>query len=411
MKYKALRGSRNIWMVSAIAALVCVFTHCLQQPETAGTDPRGAAYAGAAACRNCHANVYDSYLHTAHNRSTAPANESTIKGSFAADSNVYFYQPHIKVAMERRDSGLYQVAYLNGQEQQAFRFDLVVGSGRKAQTFLYYQEDKVFQLPVSYFVPMNNWANSPNYPAKQVRFDRNIPIGCFECHSSYIRRTNVSAQDGFRVDHFDQGKIVYGIDCERCHGPAAQHVQFHQAHPKEKGAQHIAKGAALSRQQKLDVCATCHSGLRESIKPTFRFTPGAQLADFLPPDTTAPDPNTIDVHGNQVQLLQASACFKASITLDCSSCHNPHTTERTNLALFSQRCMSCHQPSSNNFCPKEKELGAAIQANCIDCHMPAKESHVISLQSQGSMRPTPNLVRTHLIGIYQGEQNRFKKLP
>ncbi|WP_132053687.1 multiheme c-type cytochrome [Pseudocnuella soli] len=410
MKNRALRSNRGVWMVTAIAALVTVFVQCMQQPAAAGTDLRGAGYAGAEACRSCHANIYDSYLHTAHNRSTAPANEGTIKGSFEKDSNEYYYQPHVKVAMERRDSGLYQVAYLNNQEQQAFRFDLVVGSGRKAQTFLYYQDDKVFQLPVSYFVPMQRWANSPNYPAKQVRFDRNIPIGCFECHSSYIRRTNVSAQDGFRVDHFDQGKIIYGIDCERCHGPAAQHVQFHQANPTEKTAQHIPVQASLTRQQKMDVCATCHSGLRESIKPTFRFTPGAQLSEFLPPDTTKPDPNAIDVHGNQVQLLQASACFENSITMDCSSCHNPHTTERTNMAVFSQRCMSCHQPTGTNFCPKEKELGTGIRANCIDCHMPAKESHVISLQSQGSMQPTPNLVRTHLIGIYPGEGNRFKKL-
>ncbi len=404
-------GSRSIWIVSAIAAVVTIFTQCMNDPEAKATDPRGAAYAGAATCRSCHANFYDSFLHTAHNRSTAPANESTIRGSFAPDSNVYYYQPQVKVAMERRDSGLYQVAYLNGEEQQAFRFDLVVGSGRKAQTFLYYQEDKVFQLPVSFFVPMNNWANSPNYPSRQVRFDRNIPIGCFECHSSYIRRTNVSAANGFRVDHFDQGKIIYGIDCERCHGPAAQHVQFHQANPTEKSAHAIVTQTSLTRQQKLDVCATCHSGLRESIKPTFRFAPGNALSEFLPPDTTRIDPENIDVHGNQVQLLQASPCFKASITLDCSSCHNPHTTERDNLALYSQRCMSCHQPGGVHFCLKEKELGAAIQANCIDCHMPARESNVISLQSQGNTQPTPNLVRTHLIGIYPGAQNRFKRLP
>jgi len=41
------------------------------------------------------------------------------------------------------------------------------------------------------------------------------------------------------------------------------------------------------------------------------------------------------VHGNQYQLFTASACFRKSKDMNCSSCHNPHTTERNNLAALS----------------------------------------------------------------------------
>lgn len=113
------------------------------------------------------------------------------------------------------------------------------------------------------------------------------------------------------------------------------------------------------------------------------------------------------MHGNQYQLLAASPCFTNSKTLDCSSCHNPHAKERDNLKVFSQRCMSCHNPAGHNFCTMAPKLGAGITSNCIDCHMPALPSKLITLQSQGQPQPTPNLVRTHLIKVYDDATRQF----
>ncbi|MEI6950236.1 hypothetical protein V9K67_23850 [Paraflavisolibacter sp. H34] len=379
--------------------LILLFSQCMQK-KRAGTDPRGSAFAGAAACARCHKDIHTSYLDAAHNKTSAIASKSAIGGSFAAPHNEYVYRPGVKVAMEERDSALYQVAYSQGQEQQASRFDIVVGSGRKAQTFLYWYDDKVFQLPVSYFVPAHSWANSPNYPPRQVRFDRNIPIGCFECHSSYIKRTTMEPAGEFYIDHFDRQKIVYGIDCERCHGPAARHVDYHEEHPQEKQAKFIKTYASLSRQMKLDGCAVCHSGLQATRRSTFAFRPGDTLANRFFPPAAPVNVADIDVHGNQYQLLTASQCFIKSKTMDCATCHDPHVKERDNLAAFSQRCMTCHSEAAHNFCKMAPALGASITQNCIDCHMPARPSKLITLLSNGQASPTPNKVRTHYISVY-----------
>jgi hypothetical protein len=75
----------------------------------------------------------------------------------------------------------------------------------------------------------------------------------------------------------------------------------------------------LSREQKLDACAVCHSGNDLTTqKSTFLFQPGDTLSNFYFPEfgssSTAPD-----VHGKQMQLLAGSACFQNSNTLDCTS--------------------------------------------------------------------------------------------
>ncbi|TDH26597.1 hypothetical protein EXU57_10945 [Segetibacter sp. 3557_3] len=384
------------------------FSQCLNR-QSEVNDVRSNGYAGSETCVSCHRNFTASYAATAHHNSTSPASKQTIKGSFETDSNVYAYKPNLKVQMEERDSRLLQVAYLDGREKQSAPFDIVVGSGRKAQTFLYWIDDQIYQLPVSYFVKARAWVNSPNYPADKVRFDRNVPIGCFECHGSYIKRTSVEVVNNRLSDHFDKNSILYGIDCERCHGPAAKHVAYQQQHPDEKKAKYIASFASLSREDQLNMCSVCHSGLHDTKQTTFFFRPGAKLSAFIHPDTTTVSLADIDVHGNQLQLLKSSECFIKSNTLNCSTCHNTHVNERDDPALFSKRCMSCHQPDQDHFCKMAEKVGPSIVNNCIDCHMPTKESKLITLRSQGQTKPTPNLVRTHYIAVYPDETKRFLK--
>jgi hypothetical protein len=129
----------------------------------------------------------------------------------------------------------------------------------------------------------------------------------------------------------------------------------------------------------------------------------------------------MDVHGNQYQLLMASQCMLKSKTLDCTSCHDPHVKERDNLALFSQRCMNCHKAADGpavadahmpgdmvRFCKLAPSLGAAVLArNCIDCHMPAQASKIITLQTEGQKDPVADKVRSHYIAIYPEETKKF----
>src|SRR5690606_34482470 len=141
-------------------------------------------------------------------------------------------------------------------------------------------------------------------------FNRLIVSRCFECHSSYIEKQPLKSKSLKTVDEFKKESLILGIDCERCHGPAAKHADFHLNNPSQKDAHYITAVRGLSRQQKLDMCAVCHSGNQQKLqKSTFSFLPGDVLSDFYYPDFSRPDISDFDVHGNQYQLLTASQCF------------------------------------------------------------------------------------------------------
>jgi hypothetical protein len=265
-----------------------------------------------------------------------------------------------------------------------------------------------------------------------VWFGRVVAKDCFGCHSSFIKEKDAIRRDAFHsVDQFDSRLIVYGIDCERCHGPGAQHVEWQSEHPQDRVGRYIASYARLSRQARLDMCAICHSGLHSMERSTFLFQPGDSLSRYFYPEMRiAGDASALDVHGNQAPLLEASQCFLQSKTLVCTSCHDPHTKERDNLALLSERCMNCHSATDRGhgidataaggsgagatmrkrapFCRLSAIIDTKIlAANCIDCHMPALPSKAITMVPQGQRMPVADLVRSHLIKIYPEETKKF----
>ena len=362
-------------------------------------------YAGSAACAGCHKDIYASHIKTAHYLDSRPASKEAIKGSFAEGKNKFIYNKWMEVVLEQKENGFFQTAYINGTEYQSEPFDIVIGSGRKGQTYLYWTGDKLCQLPVSYYTPLNSWCNSPGYSTNYIKFDRIVPAQCLDCHGTYAK----VLEDKDNISTYDKTQIIYGIDCEKCHGPAADHVAFHQEHPKEKMAKYITIIKQLNRQQKLDGCALCHSGFRQALKPVFSFQIGDKLDDYSQAGYSTDSVSTLDVHGNQYGLLMASKCFKSSIQLDCSSCHNPHVNEANSPQLFSQRCMTCHtetQHTSLNLSDKKKAL---LNNNCIDCHMPMLSSQKIVLKVANSENKVPDEIRTHRIAIYAEQTKGFLK--
>ena len=353
-------------------------------------------FAGSAACASCHKNIFLSHIQTAHYRDSGPASSAVIKGNFAPPANRFHYNRFTDLLMEKTDSGLYQTAYINGAVYRREAFGVVIGSGRKGQSYLYWQGDHLYQLPISYYSPLNDWCISPGYNPAMVYFNKAIPGRCMECHGTYA---GVEASPNGPAT-FDSSSIIYGIDCERCHGPAAAHVAFQRSHPEIKTARYIINPALLNRKQRLDACALCHSGFRDEKKAAFSFREGDDLDEFshavYQPDSSA----ALDVHGNQYGLLTASKCFRLS-QMDCSSCHDVHHNEVNDPRLFSARCMQCHQEHTANFCTFVPAKNVRLADNCIDCHMPLLASKKIILQMNDPKKSTADLVRTHRIAIYR----------
>lgn len=399
---------KTVIVTCLCAILVITFNLKCKRPDEVN-DPRGSLYAGSTTCINCHIDIYKSYLHTAHYIASLPANRNTIHGSFANGSNVFNLNDSQKIVMEKSDSGLFQTYYLNGKVKQRYRFDIVFG-GVKGASYLYWSGNELYQLPLSSFGQQHAWSTSPGYVFNFLDYTRSRSIGkqCFECHASYINNLPGTSAELSRGEQFDKNTLVYSIDCERCHGPGKQHVDFHSQNPEIKKAHFIITYASLNRIQKMSMCAVCHSGISTSmLRSSFEFLPGDTFAKFkIPEFYQSFDTNHLDVHGKQVQLLENSRCFTNS-QMDCAACHDTHQNSRGNEALYTQKCLNCHNTPGHVYCKLTNKLTTtALDANCIGCHMPALPSKSISVQV-GDRTSIPFFVHTHHIAVYPQEVKKI----
>ena len=356
--------------------------------------PARADYAGDQACRSCHQDQAKTYFETAHHFATSWPSAQTVKGSFSTDANIMrTSNPYLHFRMTAGPDGYFQSAVEEPGPGKSFsrteRIDIVAGLPRKGQSYLFWKGDLLFQLPVTYWTETDSWVNSPSYPDGSPHFDKDIIPRCLECHASYFEWMPPP------VNRYRKNSLVLGIMCEKCHGPGQKHVVLHRQTPHLPTGtpEAIVNPAKLDRDRQTDVCGLCHSGNGTPIAPSLSFLPGDDLRDYIDiPYVSAED--AVDVHGNQVQLLRRSRCFQSTTTLTCTTCHNPHTTQR-DAAAFSSACLTCHQPKQ---CGEYPKLGDKISSNCVDCHMPVQESQVLFSRTNGKLLHPK--VRNHLIAIY-----------
>jgi hypothetical protein len=396
-------------IISIIVLCIFLLTKCennSKKKEEKTINNNFRKFAGSEVCANCHRDIYEKHIHTEHHLTSAIANGKNILGSFSDGANVFNFDPFTNVAMEKRDSSYYQVEYNNGSEIKKGRFDIVIGSGRKGQSYLNWLKNRLVQLPITYFSPAAQWSNSPGYPPHKVAFYRPITSRCLECHSTYFEKISDSSQ---KFEEFNRNKMILAVDCEKCHGPAAQHVDFQTRNPSVKEAKFIINPGKLPRERLLDLCSLCHGGQLTKTKPSFEFHAGDTLSNYFSLQTAALNADNIDVHGNQMGLLSLSKCFMIG-NVTCINCHNIHEKENGEIRIFSQRCMNCHSESHGKMCKMTDQIGPSIANNCIDCHMPKQLSHAVAVYLQGADAPTPALMRTHYIKIYPDETQKILTL-
>jgi len=339
-------------------------------------------------CQACHQQVFETFIQTAHFNTSSQAADRSIKGDFSEGRNILRTRAEgVYFKMEKRADGFRQTAQNSQARSRTERFDIVIGSGRKGQSYAYWKNGLLFQLPVSHLAG-EGWVNSPGYTDGQINFDRLITPRCLECHSASFKPAGTPSAPRYSSDY------ELGISCQNCHGDGSKHVTYHATNPAEKIGQRILNPARFSRDRKLDNCALCHSGAaRELRKPPFSYQPGARLEDYLSPESDRDNPSP-DVHGNQVALLRRSKCFRASEAMSCSTCHNVHQPER-DLTQMARKCLQCHQQSQ---CKMAGKLGARLMDKCIDCHMPNEDSRLISVNTPAKRISV--YYRNHAIGVY-----------
>lgn len=356
----------------------------------------GEGYVGSESCMECHADINKTHFQTAHYNTSEFTTLYNIHGSFEEGKNTVRLMD-ADITIVDKNGHPFQVARLNYGDRKQFDWsmDITIGSGLKGQTFLTNQPDGLHQLQASYFVPTDTWINSPNYANTLVPL-RPVNDQCLKCHVTFAKSNN----ENLNSNKYDMSKIVLGVDCEKCHGPAEKHVIFQRKGIGTQKDTTLVALASLSRQQRLDVCASCHSGLRSNqIQNPFKFLPGDTLSKFSKNFNSLRPSSSLDVHGNQFGLLISSKCFTKSEQMDCITCHDPHRNQRGQSGYFNSKCIGCHQPNTTTCSISETKM-AANNNDCIQCHMPIIPSRSMQVQLTKLEESTPIGVRTHNIAIY-----------
>ncbi|MGH9756444.1 MAG: multiheme c-type cytochrome [Candidatus Acidiferrales bacterium] len=359
-----------------------------------------ADFAGDKTCMECHQEEAELFERTGHHLTSQLADKDSILGNFTKDSNVVrTSNPLLFYQMTSDHQGYFQTAVMGIPPDTTSRteqFAIVIGSGKRGQTYLYWKGAQLFELPVSYWTDLHAWVNSPGYPDGMARFDRPIIPRCLECHASYFE--SLPGHSELNNSYYEKANFVLGISCETCHGPGRKHVNLERSNGGEASANSIVNPSKLPRDRQVDLCALCHGGAgAELLEPSFTYSPGKPLSAHIRLQNSGPDA-LIDVHGNQVGLLEKSQCFQSSKSMTCSTCHAVHAPEKPD-AAYSSRCLTCHTVQS---CGEFRERGNEIAAGCISCHMPAQDSNVLFSTTDG--RKARVTMHNHWIKVYPPPQ-------
>lgn len=399
---------KNAIMVISLLGLSTFVYYCKNvktesdyyDPEVLATHDNGEHFVGSETCMECHADIYNTHLKTAHYNSGSVADSSNINGSFEEGSNTLDLKG-VEFVMRADGENFYQHTRIKNRSTEIppSKFDIVIGSGVRGQSYLSWDNDALYQLQASYYTPTDSWVNSPGYP---TYYDEPRPIrdACLKCHITFAKSVEPSPQG----NRFDKSQMIYGIDCERCHGPSAKHVVYHRENPETIGAKFTLKIEDLNRQQRLDLCAQCHSGPRSIVLKgnSFSYNTGEELDQYTINVDQGDSQAKLDVHGNQYGLLTRSKCFKQTATMDCSTCHDPHKKERGNTSYFNAKCIGCHSKDTM-LCSNTPNDNHIMNNNCISCHMPTAPSQAMMVQLYQDSLETSFNIRTHLIAIYDKE--------
>ena len=248
-----------------------------------------------------------------------------------------------------------------GEQRISSPIGLVYGVGAETdEVYFTWQEDRLSELPMSWLHPLSEWGTAGFDRDGSGDFSRGTTPRCMECHNTWMDHT-----PGTR-NQYKRETMILGVTCEVCHGPGRDHVAFHQTHPEARSGQAVVHPKRLSRELQMDLCAQCHSNALKHRGPAFNYRPGQPLeAHYKTLATKNPEEDHV---ANQVTYLRESKCFQKSETLTCITCHNPHKARAVHdRGAGRSACMECHQIAD---CRERNRLPAAVQDDCVGCHMP-----------------------------------------
>lgn len=332
-------------------------------------------YAGSQTCRDCHDAIFESYFSThGMGRSMAPIATAVLIENYEQRA---FRTPDGRQydVTKTADQCVHREFLVDDQGELLFEESAevryAIGSGKRGRGYLLLREGRLYQSPISWYTQRACWDLSPGYlPGQHERFLRPITTECLFCHAGRLHVAGGSdGSERFADPPFEEP----AIGCERCHGPAGEHVRRRSAGLPDDSLRDLRQ---LEPERRDAICWQCH--LRASMwishpgKNRFSFRPGDLLEEHV---LVVPEDSDLEQGrpgASVVMQLFSSRCYNESRgTLGCISCHDPHArpAEPDRPSYYQSKCLQCHEDGSCGLSISERSNSPSGNF-CISCHMP-----------------------------------------
>jgi len=349
-------------------------------------------YADPASCIQCHASEAAGYARTGMAYSFyTPSAKDTIDSAakerqfyHAASGTYYDLTEHEGKFFQHR----WQVGFDGKPDNvEELPIDYVMGSGNHVRTYLHREQDgSLIELPLAWYAENGgHWGMNPGFDNAKPMTRRPIAYECMFCHNGYPEIPATTHRDLSANAVYTS--LPQGIDCQRCHGPAAAHVKAAQTPGTslEQIRSLVLNPSHLSNDRQMEVCEQCHLETTSHLLPDrirhynqepFGYRPNQPLAGFNAYFSRDPEHGRTDnfeIVNAPYRLRQSQCYLQSQGALTCETCHNPHDLHKgpESATYYANICMKCH---SANLPQKIAMHQHTASNDCVSCHMPKRRT-------------------------------------
>jgi tetratricopeptide (TPR) repeat protein len=388
-------------VVLIIAAAWAFYRFNLGGPSFRHTGDRSASssgYSGTQSCRECHEKFY---------RLWAPSHHGLAMQTFTAQ----LFQTRLTI--QDKDLVIGGSGYrveLNGERgwvresgpKGNKKYPIVHALGGKNVYYFLTPMDRgrLQVLPLAYDVQRKFWFDTAASGIRHFQDLEEKPVGwkdpeytfntsCYGCHVSQFTRNY-----DLKTDTYNSVWQEPGINCEACHGSAAEHVrvcrQAATGKPPEDLKIDVIRPPRYSRKIAGDACASCHA---KAFPLTVSYRPGDDFFDqfdlgILDLPDYYPDGRDLGENYTYTQWL-LNPCIKSG-QMDCLHCHTSSGRFRFTDDLKNNACMPCHSEKVENASGHSHHPKGSAGSLCISCHMPKTEFARMRRSDHSMLPPTPS---------------------